>query len=212
MAITRINNDAETAWLEHRDALKRNGPNYTSCIEWALEFRCDERAIFFFSCELLWLGAGFFSFLLYCCCCVQFLFASHSDFVVCFCIARVSLVLFVSLVRFLVSLIASRYSMPMQNNTHSRGQTYMYIKFRVINKRTNVRTNTPFHTQMNMNYKKKRTNRIYFFPIHTRKKRANIFTFPSSSALRLYGKNFGGYFFYSIHWSNFEWWGCVLLQ
>lgn len=47
MTITRINNDAETAWLEHRDALKRNGPNYISCIEWALEFRYVTSGFFF---------------------------------------------------------------------------------------------------------------------------------------------------------------------
>lgn len=86
--------------------------------------------------------------------------------------AGVSLVLFVSLVRFLVSLIASRYSMPMQNNTHSRGQTYMYIKFRVINKRTNertyVRTHHSIHKWIWIIKKSARTEYIFFQYTHAK--------------------------------------------
>lgn len=104
-------------WLEHRDALKKKRTkNYTLCIEWALEFRCDECVVL---CVSVCVARSYI-------CALFFLSCHHSGILCAVCFHLLSAILFVSLVRFLVSLIASRYSMPMQNSAHTHSLTITY--------------------------------------------------------------------------------------
>lgn len=122
-------------WLEHRDALKRNGPKLYFMYWMGIRI-----SVWWVRCCVV---CSYIVYAGWCCCCWNparyfdlFFFplysvsTIHSGILSVVCMFHLlSAILFVSLVRFLVSLIASRYSMPMQNNTHIRGQTYMYIKF-----------------------------------------------------------------------------------
>lgn len=124
-------------WLEHRDALKKKRTkNYTLCIEWALEFRCDECVVVCCVLSVCVLGHTY----------AHFFFVHHSGILCAVCFHLLSAILFVSLVRFLVSLIASRYipclckTAHAHTHVHTFGiKAYMYTyEIRVINKRSKI--------------------------------------------------------------------------